>query len=290
MPFSQSLLTFYQQLYGCTCCSGATSNDGVRPFVTSGPGQTIPVSHFGRIETAKIWLIPTNPKGDRQDSNVGFRPSGFLDRATLTQQQSQQTFDHFSGYFQRPTTHAYFSIWIQMLEGMEVGGVPQSWFVSDDEHGGICAVDLVKCPTLKDWGGFVRANKPDKQLIYLNCFEDAGPGRFLKRQIQLHQPTVLIFADTGSYFSENRRHNKDHALFNLWPSSVTDHRTGVWTFGTPPILSIGLGSVRNIRAASPTVYKEIRDTIQAIIRAGEARSIASASIGSTAPPIRPMNT
>ena len=41
------------------------------PFVNNGSQQTIPVSHFGDIENADIWLILTNPKGDLNDSNVG---------------------------------------------------------------------------------------------------------------------------------------------------------------------------------------------------------------------------
>lgn len=113
----------------------------------------------------------------------------------------QESFDTFSAYFQGPTPHRFFEPWIQLLEGLEVGGKPQSWKIGESDDGGICAVDLVKCPTQIDWGSFVRqpANAADKKLVYPNCFEEAGPGRFLKRQISLHQPKVLVFADTASY-------------------------------------------------------------------------------------------
>ena len=275
MILPSTSLTFYHELYSCLNCSGARSGDGVLPFVQTGPDQTVPVSHFGNISAAKIWLVPVNPKGDRKDSNVGFRPAAFVSRSSLTHDQTQETFDHFSAYFQRPITHQFFSPWIQLLEGIELGGKPQSWFTMDnDENGGVCAVDLVKCPTLKDWGSFVRKqpNQRDKKLIYLNCFEDAGPGRFLKRQINLHQPRVLIFADTASYLTENRLINKDNELFRLWPNSSAVHRTGVWTFGSPAILSIGLGSVAKIRAASPSGLTELRDTMQTIIHAWEKRT------------------
>jgi hypothetical protein len=278
MPLPPQFLTFYGQQYRCMNCSGATSGEGVCPFVLPGPGQTLPVSHFGAITTAKIWLIPTNPKNDRTDSNVGFRPTAFLSRAALTDKQVQETFDHFSEYFQRPVTHTFFGPWMQMLEGIEVNGEPQSWNVGEDEFGGICAVDLVKCPTQQDWGSFVRkpTNALDKKLICQNCFEDTGPGQFLKRQIGLHQPKVLIFADTAPYLTENRLINKDDQLFRLWPSEIAVHRTGVWTFGSPPRLSIGLGAVSKIRRASPTLLKELRDAIQLLICAWERRIAAGA--------------
>ena len=216
---SPEFLTFYGQQYRCMNCSSATSGDGVRPFVQPGAGQTLPVSHFGAIWTAEIWLVPTNPKGDRTDSNVGYRPPGFVSRAALTDEQVQTTLDHFSKYFQRPASHRFFGPWIELLEGIELGGKVQSWF---GEDGGICAVDLIKCPTLKDWGSFVpkKANQPDKKLICRNCFEGAGPGQFLKYQISLHRPMVLIFAGTAPHLTENQRHNKDERLFDLWPDSI----------------------------------------------------------------------
>jgi hypothetical protein len=266
-------LYFYGQQYRCMNCSGATSGEGVCPFVQPGPGQTLPVSHFGAITTAKIWLIPTNPKNDRSDSSVGFRPTGFVSRAALTDKQVQETFDHFSEYFRRPITHTFFGPWVQLLEGIELDGKRQSWNVKEDGSGGICAVDLVKCPTQKDWGPFVRKkpNQQDKKLIYWNCFEDVGPGQFLKRQISLHQAKVLIFADTAPYLTENRRINKDNQLFRLWPLEIADHRTGIWTFKSPPRLSIGLGAVAKIRSASPSLLKQVRDAIQLVIRAWECR-------------------
>jgi hypothetical protein len=266
MTLPPAFLSFYGQQYRCMACSAATSPNGVLPFVRSGVDQTLPVSHFGEICTAKIWLIPTNPKGDPTDSNVGFKPTGFVNRQVLTDKQVEEAFEHFSGYFRRPSSHSFFRPWIELLNGIELRGEPQSW-----EGGGICAVDLIKCPTLIDWGSFVRKreNASDKDLIYLNCFGDAGPGRFLKEQIDLHKPKVLVFADTASYLVENRRINKDGDLFNRWPTDVATYRTGVWTFGTR--LSIGLGAVRHIRDGDSDLLKRLRDAVQLIIRAWEGR-------------------
>jgi hypothetical protein len=274
LPFP--LLSFYHRLYCCMNCSGATSDKGVRPFVLSGPDQTLPVSHFGQISTAKIWLVPTNPKGDRTDWNVGFKPTGFVDGAALTDEQVQETFDHFSSYFQQPTTHSFFDPWIALLDGIEVDGERRSWKVKEDGRGGICAVDLIKCPTLKDWGSFVRnkENQPDKKLVYRNCFEDTGPGQFLNSQIRLHQPRVLIFAGTASCLSQNREINKDDYLFRLWPKQVAAHRKGIWTFGSPQRLSIDLGAAEKIRGATPDLLKTLKDAIQMIIWSWQTRIIS----------------
>jgi hypothetical protein len=87
---------------------------------------------------------------------------------------------------------------------------------------------------------------------------------------------VLIFADTAPYLTENRLINKDDQLFRLWPLAIKDHRKGIWTFNSPPRLSIGLGAVAKIRSASPSLLKQIRDAIQQTIRAWECRTTTAA--------------
>ena len=99
MPPANPLI-LYEEIYKCMDCASAVSDESVRSFVQTGPGQTIPVSHFGDIRSSKIWLVSTNPKGNRHDSNVSYLPPGFVSRAALRPDQVQQVFGHFSAYFQ----------------------------------------------------------------------------------------------------------------------------------------------------------------------------------------------
>jgi len=256
-------LGLYEELYGCMHCAAAVCERGVRSFVRSGPAQTIPVSHFGNINSAKIWLVATNPKGARpcRDSNVGFRPHGFVSRAELTHAQIAETFDHFSAYFNRPGRDNFFDGWIEILNGIELSGRPQTW-----ERGGICCVDLVKCPTEVAWRGVVTG--PDKSLVY-GCFAESDPRRYFKRQVQLHGPRVLLFsAGLGSCYSDNRIVNRDVDLRRLWPKDIKETCTSIWVFGSPSRLSIGLGSANCIKRVETA---KIRRAIQLVIRTWEAR-------------------
>ena len=70
---SEDIIELYGKIYRCEDCSNIPpiDPDGVSDFVCTGEKQTFPVSHFGDIIKSKIWIIATNPKGDRNDPNVG---------------------------------------------------------------------------------------------------------------------------------------------------------------------------------------------------------------------------
>ena|ERR1022692_1594584 len=260
MPPANPLI-LYEEIYKCMDCASAVSDESVRSFVQTGPGQTIPVSHFGDIRSSKIWLVSTNPKGNRHDSNVSYLPPGFVSRAALRPDQVQQVFGHFSAYFNRQGYDSFFDRWIQILGGIELGGLSQTW-----QGGGICCVDLIKCPTRADWRGVVRG--PDKNLIY-GCFRNSGSRKYLKRQIDLHDPRVLIFsASLGgpAYYAENNRSNLNSNLRRLWPADMKTNCTGIWTAGSPSRLSMGLTAEKTVRP------DKIKNAIQTVIRAWEATS------------------
>ena len=274
---SPKFLKFYKELYACMHCSTAESERSVKPFVQPGPLQTLPVSHFGDISNAKIWLVATVPKGNRSDSNVGFRPTEFVSRTRLTCEQTEEAFDHFSGYFTRDGHDSFFDRWINILDGIEVAHQAQS-FVG----GGICCVDLIKCPTVDTWSGVLRG--PDKQLIY-HCFLNDESQRYLKRQVQLHHPKVLIFsAGLGGpiYYSNNCRMNRDVGLRALWPAAMKGICSGVWSFDSSTdqspeevtsaqpqrILSIGLKSDRDVELANTDQMKQ---AIQGVVRSWETK-------------------
>src|SRR5450759_935439 len=140
----------YKSIYRCTCCSGSdyTDPDGVCEYAANTLRQTIPVSHFGDIENAKIWLILTNPKGDRGDGNVGHLVTNYnlTGRENLTDEHFAIIFQHFSEYFKLPSVHPFFNFYMNLLDYLIVGNQSCTF-----QNGGICAVDLIKCPTVKDW-------------------------------------------------------------------------------------------------------------------------------------------
>ena len=268
-------LALYKEIYACMHCSRAMSEKSVKSFVLQGPLQTLPVSHFGDIANAKIWLIGTNPKGRRADSNVGFRPSGFGSRTGISDEQVAETFEHFRGYFQRAAHDSYFDRWINTLDRLELGGTHHTF-----RNGGICCVDLIKCPTTDNWGNVVRG--PDKLLIY-GCFD---LHRYFSQQVALHVPRVLIFsAGLGArrYYPDNCRANRDLDLRQVWPKELNDICSGVWSFSSPRQpsanvgqeihrhLSIGLKSDSAVERAKP---EEVRTAIQQVIRAWEQAGTA----------------
>ncbi|HDQ05097.1 MAG TPA: hypothetical protein ENN36_00045, partial [Candidatus Bathyarchaeota archaeon] len=98
----KSLLEFYSLLYRCEDCKRISNPWGVFYFI-NGKGipnsfdylpPTIPVSHFGDISNSKIWVITTNPKGDRTDPLVGLAVEKFgkKDRALLKESDIEDIF------------------------------------------------------------------------------------------------------------------------------------------------------------------------------------------------------
>lgn len=248
----------YGEIYRCMHCEGATDPGGVQPFVSRSQ-QTIPVSHFGDIASAEVWLVATNPKGKVSDANVGFHPQEFRGRTALTDAQVDEVFDHFSKYFQTGCYDSFFNRWIEALDGIVLDGTPRTW-----SGGGICCVDLIKCPTAKPWGTVVRG--PDKKLIY-ECFEECKPQRYLRRQVDLHKPRVLIFAaglGEPRYFSDNNKDNAARSLMSTW--SANGPIPKIWSVTTPARLSIGLGSDRKLRNVPAA---DLRNAIQHTIAAWE---------------------
>ena len=77
----------------------------------------------------------------------------------------------------------------------------------------------------------------------MGCFRETEPRRYLKRQVDLHDPRVLIFsAGLSSYYGENNRANARPDLMRLWPPHILEVCEGIWTGGSGQRLSIGLGS------------------------------------------------
>jgi hypothetical protein len=189
----------YKSIYRCICCSGYTDRNGVFEFAANSLRQTIPVSHFGDIENAKIWLILTNPLGVRTDSNVGHLVSNYnvTGRENLTEEHVGKIYHHFSSYFERVGVHPFFRPYMHLLDGLIVGGHTCTF-----QNGGICAVDVIKCPTILPWQSFIINNPVEGRLIWHNCLERVRTVRtprtndFILKQIKRHNPPILIFAQS----------------------------------------------------------------------------------------------
>jgi hypothetical protein len=246
-------------------CAGTKLKDGVQSFVRPGPDQTIPVSHFGDICKAKIWLIGMNPEGGddpRKDSNVGFIPIDFQSRVQLTHAQVAETFDHSSTYFRRPGYHRFFNPWIERLNGIELSGQARGW-----QEGGICCVDLVKCPTKLAWQNVFHdkdksAVKHDRSLIY-GCFKESGPN-YLEQQVELHNPQVLIFSGGLAVYYRKKGSNQKSLkadLIHRMPQ-MKEACAGIWTVDSPPRLSIGLRSKRTLDQIDA---RKVTEAIQSVI-------------------------
>ncbi len=253
----------YNSIYRCSCCVGFTHPNGVHDFVVKGPRQTIPVSHFGDIEKSKIWLILTNPKGDRNDANVGHLVSSYNvpGREDLSSAQVESIFQHFSTYFQRPgvNIHQFFNRFIEILDGLIVGG-QQCTF----QNGGVCAVDVIKCPTITDFQRFVRLDEGKK--VWYKCLgriRHTGPNHFIIRQIEKHNPPILIFAQsTAGLIGVNYKGNRKGCLQGLNTMKIFIRRQN------PKRLSIDLGSYRGLTdylGKDRNNSKKLHDAIQKAI-------------------------
>lgn len=91
----------YGDIYRCEACAYFTDPEGVSEFASplSKTGQTFPVSHFGDIKNALIWVVVTNPKGNRNDPNVGLPVKNYAgNRAILNDSDIGRVFQQFSSY------------------------------------------------------------------------------------------------------------------------------------------------------------------------------------------------
>ena len=114
-------------------------------------------------------------------------------RENLTDEHVEKIFRHFSEYFQR-APHPFFNPFIQVLNNLIVNGN-----VCTFQNGGICAVDVIKCPTVGAFTGFVMTDEGKK--VWHNCLgrvNNVGPNHFILEQIRKHAPPILIFAQSTS--------------------------------------------------------------------------------------------
>lgn len=198
---NESLLGFYSKLYRCEDCKGIKNPRGVHHFINgrgipSSSGYlppTIPVSHFGDIVNSKIWVVTTNPKGDRSDPLVGLNVQkfGVNSRTYLTESDIQSIFETQCNYFRssKERWHRFFLPFVQLLDGLRLGKQNLS-FLSGD----VCFVDAIKCPTTIAWQGFVRSD--DGKQVWNSCLRVKN--QFLREQLKIHKPKSVLYYGTGS--------------------------------------------------------------------------------------------
>ncbi len=251
----------YHDLYRCESCSEFTDPKGVAPFTNHGAGQTIPVSHFGDIDKSKIWVVFNNPIGDRNDPNVGTTPEMFGaagGRLSLSDTNAQKVKEHFDRYFTNGGGHKFFEKWKTMLNGLNIKGEVLTF-----ENGGICAVDLIKCPTAGSFMGYVM--KPEGKKVWDNCLRCSDGNKFLLKQIEHHTPPVIIFAGTQTCVKKQWKGGKDKELSSLvthYPSKLVET---VWTIRLPQRLSVGLPSQRKIASLDNETLSNEKNVIQSVI-------------------------
>jgi hypothetical protein len=201
----------YSDIYRCELCAGSTDPNGVAPFIKPGIGQTIPVSHFGNIAKSFIWVVFNNPKGDRSDPNVGSTPRDFgaERRSTISDAAVTRIYEHFNKYFiPERRSHNFFNKWKILLNGIQLNNNILSF-----ENGLIAAVDLIKCPTLSSFMGFVMKNEGKK--VWDNCLRGSDGKKFLLKQIKAHEPPIIVFAGTQSCVKQEWKGRRDRELSNL---------------------------------------------------------------------------
>ena len=236
-------LDLYADMYRCQSCADLTSPLGVGDFAAVGPRQTVPVSHFGNITRSPIWLILNNPANDRQDVAVGTTPAmfGAASRAALGTEAIRAIKTRLDHYFDdAATTHEFFDRWVDLLSGIALNGEVLTF-----ANGTICAVDLIKCPTVANWMGYVM--KPEGKQVWDRCLRGASGNRFLIRQIELHRPPVLVFAGTANCVKSPWRGKTDRHLKKLAKDLGSILIADVWTNNVQRRISIGLGSQREIK-------------------------------------------
>jgi len=263
----------YEAIYRCESCSHLTDPKGVFPFASrSAPlGQTVAVSHFGNIRTALVWLLLTNPRGsDRNDSNVGLTVQRFAtNRSQIAPSDVPRILQHFSDYDFDTSSPDFWEPWKKLLDGLTIRGKELSF-----KSGGICAVDLIKCPTIGGWMGYVMTGEGKE--VWANCHElkQQMGHHFLARQIKLHEPLVLIRPGTAfngkgnvpTFLGEKRDWipRKLNSLFTRGPNNYVQdvrcltHRLTIELGGAGDAESVSLDT--NRRAICRDTTQRIIDT------------------------------
>jgi len=198
----------YSRLYRCEDCKEIRDPNGVFYFI-NGKGEpssrdylhvTIPVGHFGDVVNAKVWVILTNPKGDRNDSLVGLSVDqfGVTRRSQLKDEDVKSIFNSQCEYFKQNKNkwHPFFLPYVELLEGIKVGNQPISFGSGD-----VCFVDAIKCPTQKAWMGFVMSDEGKK--VWDNCLRKRN--MYLVKQLELHQPKIVLFCGTSGLIKAKNR-------------------------------------------------------------------------------------
>ena len=265
-----SELDLYGSIFRCESCSDLTAVDGVAPFAAPGPGQTIPVSHFGDISISSLWLILNNPKGDRLDEAVGTSPTSFgaSRRAVLSDEAIASVKAHFDGYFRTGAgINAFFRPWIDLLDGILVDGEALTF-----SGGRMCAVDLIKCPTRAGWMGYVMT--AEGKRVWDNCLRHDHGNRFLLRQIDLHRPRILLFAGTQNCVGRDWRGRTDQQLNTLARASKSVLIKGVWTCDVHQRISIGFASQRALDKLDSQVVRKEHQHLQMLLDAWVSRGLS----------------
>jgi len=254
-------MKLYYDLYRCESCSDLLDPHGVAPFTKPGNAQTIPVSHFGNTDESLIWVVFNNPKGDRNDPNVGATPRQFgaTRRATLSEDAVHMIKNHFDQYFETASNcHEFFQKWRSLLNGLRINDKTVTF-----ENGGICAVDLIKCPTASAWMGFVMTSEGQK--VWDNCLREPDGNKFLLRQIEYHKPLMIIFAGTQSSVKKAWKGAKNRELSFLVSNTGSKVVKEVYTIEQPKRLSLGLYSQRQIELLREDDIQREKRTIQLTI-------------------------
>jgi hypothetical protein len=257
-------MNLYHDLYRCESCSDLSDPNGVAPFTNPGPAQTIPVSHFGDIDKSLIWVIFNNPKGDRSDPNVGTTPGmfGAAGRTTLSASDAQRVKERFDRYF-AAKCHAFFEKWKTLLNGLSIKDEKLTF-----ENGGICAVDLIKCPTAGSFMGFVM--KPEGKKVWDNCLRAPDGNKFLLKQIEHHRPTVIIFAGTQTSVKTAWKGERNRELSSLVNQSSSVLVKTIWTLTSPKRLSVGLHNQRWKKLLDKDALNNEKKVIQSVINRWQA--------------------
>jgi hypothetical protein len=281
MPTTLPVLTseetkLYEAIYRCESCSHLTDPKGVFPFASrSAPeGQTVAVSHFGNVKSAPLWLLLTNPRGtDRSDANVGLSVRDFAaNRDEIPTSEVPNIFQKFSSYNFDTSSPDFWTPWKVLLDDIKIGDKTVR-FDSD----GICAVDLIKCPTRGGWTGYVmKKGDNEGKEVWGNCHElGKRMGKhFLASQIKLHSPLVVIRPGTAFNGRGNvptllgtKRDPAAKALVALVQETSGSYVKHIYCLNTPKRLTIELGPAGEAAAVSGDAGRsgQCRNTIQNVI-------------------------
>lgn len=267
----QDEASLYEAIYRCESCSHFVDPNGVFPFAsrTAADGQTIAVSHFGKIGSALVWLILTNPRGtDRNDSNVGLPVRKFAaNRDAILPKDVPTIFQHFSNYNFDISSPDFWGPWKALLNDTKIGENQVRF-----DSGGICAVDLIKCPTVRGWTGYVMTKEGKDVWANCHCSGKRNGHLFVSHQIQLHEPLILIRprtafngkGNTAKHLGTKKGRVYTHLRQLIGPC---DYVEGVRCLDTPRRLTIELGPAGKVKEIikDAACLRRSRDTIRDII-------------------------